>query len=439
LSEIDLNGIEIMIVDSDGRLISHPNEEWIHNETLQSLAKKFDEPALATLPGAGIDKPPVHYVSPELGAEAIAFAHPLRDRDWTLILGIDGETAYADAIRARNQTIAIGITGLIALLGVIVLLTSRVTKPVALLASTTKTIAGGDLDFELPAPKGHDEIAGLKRDFVHMRDSLRENIAELERETQARQKLESELEIARSIQMGLLPTPASIGGTLREVEIAAKLLPAKAVGGDLYNYFYLDDDTLCFAVGDVSDKGVPAALFMARTNTLVRPATRYFRELDTVLGWLANELTLGNRDCMFVTMLCCAMNLRTGAVSLVNASHLAPLLVRHDGRVELKDIQFGPPLGVSSSATYPIGEVVLEIGDAIVLYSDGVTEAMNEANEEFGEERLLELAKGFGTMPTSEIAGAIVEAVAAHAGEAPQSDDITVLVLRRTTEKTGDA
>jgi phosphoserine phosphatase RsbU/P len=253
-------------------------------------------------------------------------------------------------------------------------------------------------------------------------------VRELEAETRARQKLETELEIARRIQMDMLPTGGSRNSEL--YDLAALLVPARAVGGDLYDYFHLGGK-LYFLVGDVSGKGVPAALFMVRAKTLFATVARHESDLSRVLVEVNRGLCADNETAMFATLFAGMVDLDTGELRCAVGGHEPPILIPASGEAaRIISVDGGPALGLHPEAAFPTISYALRPGDAIVLYTDGVTEAQAEQGEFFTGERLLELLSRTHTVSAAAIADQVLGAVRAFAGKAAQSDDITVLALR---------
>jgi sigma-B regulation protein RsbU (phosphoserine phosphatase) len=214
-----------------------------------------------------------------------------------------------------------------------------------------------------------------------------------------------------------------------EFDIFATLVPAKEVGGDLYDFFFLDDDRLCFAVGDVSGKGVPAALFMAVTKTLFRATAANGGTPGEILTRLNAEISRDNESCMFVTLFCGILNIRTGQVDYGNGGHNLPYYLHQNGVSPLEKLG-GRVLGLVEQTLYASARMVLRPGEALLLYTDGVTEAMDSTERLYSDQRLAEfLASNRGSSPR-QIVGDLVSNVRSFAGAAPQSDDITALALR---------
>ena len=246
-----------------------------------------------------------------------------------------------------------------------------------------------------------------------------------------KEKIAAELAIAREIQLGILPSDIDASVTGTGVEIGALLEPAREVGGDLYEVLKLDDGRLLLAVGDVSGKGIPAALFMTVTSTLLRTMARQQHRPEEILRQVNDALAVQNPRCMFVTLLCIILDPATGVVMCANAGHPSPVLVRPGAAPTVAQTKTGMVMGFMPGAEVGSTTIELQPGDSLVLYSDGVSEAYNAADQMFEESGLLECLKQAGGRSAGELAAAVLQAVRRFAGDHPQSDDITVVTVRR--------
>jgi sigma-B regulation protein RsbU (phosphoserine phosphatase) len=255
-----------------------------------------------------------------------------------------------------------------------------------------------------------------------------------ERQTAAqKQRMESELSVARDIQRSIIPSIFPPFPEREEFDLHAALDPAREVGGDLYDFFLFDDDHLCLAIGDVSGKGVPASLFMAVTITLLRAAGARVKDPAEVLAQVNAPLCKGNEAAMFVTLFYGVYQVSTGDLAYSTGGHPPPLVVRAGGDVEAAARTSGPGLGVAPCAEFGVATLHLDPGDALLLYTDGVSEAMDERQRMFGTERVEEVLRDTGASGGAEhLMNAVREAVDAFAGGAEQYDDVTLLGFRRT-------
>ncbi|MGD8895261.1 MAG: SpoIIE family protein phosphatase [Acidobacteriota bacterium] len=329
-------------------------------------------------------------------------------------------------VRTVQAGLSVGGLGLLAL--VVVVLTRRLTRPLGALARSADEMATGGLDAILPPVETRDEIGRLTRAFHDMRDSLKTYIRDLKETTAAKERLEGELKVARRIQADMLPKPTA-GGPDEGYELAATLIPARAVGGDLFDHFR-DGRRVFFLVGDVSGKGVPAALFMARTKTLFEALATRDADPAAILAAANHNLCAENEAGMFVTAVCGMLDVTTGELTFALAGHDPPILVPAEGAPEPLQVEGGRVLGLIEGSDYPVNRLRLGHRDAIVMFTDGVSEAQNIDGGFFEIDRIVETIERHRHEDVPAVTGALLEAVRDFAGEAPQSDDITLMTLR---------
>ena len=254
----------------------------------------------------------------------------------------------------------------------------------------------------------------------------REKLAQLAME---KRQLEQSLKFAQTIQLGMLP---KVPGDWRSkgIDLAAHLVPAKIVGGDFFDFFYLENDQIGLVIADVSGKGVPAALFMAKAMTLIRAFATVGKAPADVLYCANEELVKDNAAAMFVTVFMGVLDLAKGELRYANGGHNAPLLLR-DGKVQELSDALAVPLGTMEGMDFTEAKLSLEKGDLLYLFTDGVNESMNPEEEEFGDQRMQAMVRDHvPPYPAQDMIETTLQHVKAHAREEPQSDDITLLVLR---------
>ena len=239
-------------------------------------------------------------------------------------------------------------------------------------------------------------------------------------------RMEGELQVARGIQMSMIPKIFPPYPERGDVDMYAAVVPAKEVGGDLYD-FYIREEKLFFCIGDVSGKGVPASLVMAVTRSLFRTVSAHEKSPQRIVTSINNSMADMNETNMFVTMFCGVLDLKTGHLRYCNAGHNAPVLVGKGGNAELHVIP-NLPLGVLTEMSFTEQEVDLECGTGLFLYTDGLTEAESATHELFGEERMYNALNA--NLCSGEQIQAMTDAVKAFVKEADQSDDLTMLYIR---------
>jgi sigma-B regulation protein RsbU (phosphoserine phosphatase) len=339
-------------------------------------------------------------------------------------------TDHVQAAIGSQARKAVAVSGVVLVLGsaIAVFGAQTIARPIANLTEMTRRIAAGDFTQRIDVA-AKNEIGVLAASFNEMTRRLNDSIEHLKETTAAKERMESELKIAREIQMSMVPQKFPAFPDRSEVDVFATLVPAREVGGDLYDFFFVDDDRLLFAIGDVSGKGVPASLFMAVTKTLLRATATQAAAPGEILRRLNDELCRDNESSMFVTLFCGVLNVRTGEVDYSNGGHELPYLLSGGGARVLEN-SGGGALGIEADVSYRSLRVRLGSEESLFLYTDGVTEAMDASGQLFSAERLEQvLGRGRSAGPR-ELLRHVADAVNAFAAGTPQADDITGLVLR---------
>lgn len=357
---------------------------------------------------------------------------------WTLAAAVPASDYAAPAKPLLIRQALIVCCAFIISLALAWLVATSVANPLDRLTQYARSLAREDLTNAAPPPgrlvelaeRRHDEVGRLAASFIFLQRQLIANVARLLSETASRERFENELNIARDIQVGLLPMPLQ-HSSAEYVELKALMLPAKEVGGDLYDYFELPNGSLCFAIGDVSGKGVPAALFMAVTRTLIRAAAEDESDPAAIVQRVNNRLSKSNPNMMFVTLLVCVLNLQTGKLAWANAGHPPPaIVVGREGVTRLLTGRSGPACGVIEDANYISLYTHVFPGEIVFGYTDGVTDAVDPQGYQFGDARLMELL----TRPTTSAAlltQTILGDIHRFCDGAEPFDDITLIAVLR--------
>ncbi len=419
------------LLSKNGVFVAHPEKRHLMRESIFSLAEAMDSRELRDIGKAMVRGEEGYARLPEgfVGKPAWVYYVPVPSTGWSMGIIMPEQELLADLHILSREIITIALAGFALLFAVIAAISIRITKPLRALAEKTSEIAKGNLDVDLPPATGGDEVGELSRSFHDMRNALKDYIANLTETTKAKERMESELKIAKNIQMSFLPKRFPPFPDISRFDLHASLEPAREVGGDLYDFFLLDDSHLFFSVGDVSGKGVPAALFMAVTKTLVKGNAEPGMDPADILAKVNTELCVDNEQLLFVTMFCAILDFTTGDLVFSNAGHNPPVLLRQGGTTEFLDVPRGLFLGIMEETAYRTGRIALAPGDALVVYTDGVTEAMNEAEELYSSQRLLGLLQAATDKSAVALTDAVMESVITYEGDAPQADDITVLAL----------
>jgi phosphoserine phosphatase RsbU/P len=420
------------LISRNGRIVTHPIKPLIMNETIFDLAEAKRDSRLRKIGREMImGKSGVELTNSIVtGKKCWLVFTPLVTNGWSLGIVFPQDELIADIIRLNKIVFFLGVIGFLFLLTVIVLISRSITRPLRTLAALTRDIAGGNLEFDLPSPGSKDEVGKLADSFIYMRDALKKYIKELTETVASKERIESELRIAHDIQMGIVPKEFPPFPGRKEFDIYALLEPAKEVGGDFYDFFFIDSSHFCFVIGDVSDKGVPAALFMAMTKTLIKATAIRAGGPDEILNKVNKEIFSENESCMFITIFFGIMDTQTGEVYYVNAGHNPPLLVRENKDAGFFGSAEATAVGVEEGTAYKKEKIVLCPGDVIYLYTDGVTEAFNSKRELFSDERLKDCVGAYAGKPVQEMVKGVLQEIRAFAQGAPQSDDITIMALK---------
>jgi phosphoserine phosphatase RsbU/P len=420
------------LISGNGTYITHRRKDFIMNETVFSVAEESGIDALRDIGRRMVHGETgfgelISFVTGE--ASWFAFA-PVPSTRWTVGLVFPKEELLGKVFSLSRDLSAFGVIGFALLLLVSLVIARSISRPLQQLEAATRTLSTGNLDAALPVISGEDEVAHLARSFEVMRKNLKTHVEKLRVTTAAKERIESEIHIARSIQMSLVPRTFPPFPERDDIELFAMLDPARDIGGDFYDFFMAEDDHLCLVIGDVSGKGVPAALFMAVTRTFLRMIWNQERDPAATLTRLNNELAHDNEPTMFVTLFCARIHLPTGRCVYANGGHNPPFIVHGDGSVLRLPRVKGTLVGGMEDMVFEEGAVDLKPSDTLFLYTDGVTEAMNPDEVLTGEDWTI---RELGKVHTKNCESLIVEmrnALKRYSAGAEQSDDITMLAFR---------
>ena len=367
---------------------------------------------------------------------------PVRAGDGRIhVIGADVDLGSLDQRLSKSliTSILVGVAMFVLSMVVGSLLINRIVGPLVRLTSYTRNIE--ERSFQSNEEELHamhaiggsrrDEVGSLAEAMSGMISRLQRYLVEMEAATAARERVEGELSAARDIQIGMVPRQFPAFPDHDEIDIHALLEPAKEVGGDLYNYVMIDEHRLFFVIGDVSGKGVPAALFMAMTSTLFRANALSAMSTSELMVRVNTELARDNAANLFVTAFAGVIDLRDGSVEYSDAGHEAPFLLRADGRVSRLPKPEGMALGIFDDAEFAGASVRLAPGDALILFTDGVSEATTADERLFTVDRIEATLSALEAEASARrIATGVADAVNIFVGEAPQFDDIAILVVQ---------
>jgi len=427
------------LLSRNGTIMTYPTKEFVMNETIFSLAESRGAPALRDIGNKMVrgESGFAPYTDPQNGRSWMYYA-PIPSTGWTLAVVFPESEMYEGERSLTLIAAHIALGGIVLLTIAVFLIARSITAPLCALAEATKEIAAGNFDAELPPVRSQDEVGMLTTAFAAMNGALKEYIRNLTETTAAKERIQSELKMATEIQANLLPRLFPPFPDRSEFDIYALMHPAKEVGGDFYDFFFVDDVNLCFLIADVADKGVPAALYMMVAKTLLKAEGQRLGEPAQMLGSVNGILAADNESCMFITVFCAILNTRSGALRFASAGHNPPAVIA-GGHARYLDVIPGIVLGPMPDAVYTTEEMIMRPGDTLFLYTDGITEAKNREEALYGETRLLAELQHHVRSTPADLIHSIRDDVTRFANGSPQSDDVTMVAIQYRGAPTDNA
>jgi len=420
------------IADGTGLCVAHPNTKLPMKLNLLNSAKDgyqgLDEIGRKIVRGeAGQGS----FIRPD-GKRVFTIFNPIPNTPgWTF--GIEMEQSeFMERPERMIRKIAWLMAGMmVVMLLLVIVISGRISRPIRELKEGAGFVSAGNLDRVLQIRTG-DEIQALAEAFNKMNADLKAYIENLQRVTIEKERVESDLRVANKIQAGMLPRIFPPFPEIEHLDLYATMEPAREIGGDFYDFCILDDRRLYFSIGDVSGKGIPAALFMVITMTILRNQTTLLSSLEQVFAQTNAMLCSGNDENMFVTLFTGILDPVTGELEYINAGHNPPLLSAGGKDFEYLKAPPGMAMGCVEDYAYRSTKTVLSPGDVLFLYTDGVTEAMNEEGKLFGNERTIQALNRLKGRPVRELIRGMHEDVDLFIEGAPASDDVTMLAVSLT-------
>ena len=414
------------LVSKNGGFITFPEPSFANKKNINDIPSMKSMAAGMTSGETGI----AGFDDIITGESSWIFYAPVSLSDWSIGVVFKEKDLLSNILYIAHRMIALGLVGMIALFFAVFFISRRMVKPLNALTVAAGEVAKGDLETKLPALDRRDEIGALARSFAGMQGDLKQYIAELSGSIKAKERITNELKIAHDVQQSLVPMELNIVGGMNNVEACGMLVPALEVGGDLFDCFEMDEKHTFFVVGDVSDKGVHAAFMMAVVQTLLRGLSKGLTHPDELLKIINREVITRNNRSMLITLFCGMLNSGTGRFRFANAGHVAPVIIRKGAEPAFLKGGEGKVLGVDRDAGFKWSSIMLSPGDKILMYTDGVTEAIDTKNRLFGEERLIEeLSKDPRSSPKKTVE-CVLSAVKDHAKGVEPSDDIALLCFK---------
>jgi len=425
--KIGSNGYSF-IIDQSGRIITHPKKEWILNKNLfekpslilEENIKAVESQIKKGMTGAGSG------ISQYLGNQkAWFYFSPLPSSGWTAIIVVPEKELLKPIELIFKKMILVSGVGILFLFLVNMLVFNRMLNPLVRVVIAIQRFSSTDNKVN----KSKNEIRMLADSLEAWQSKYGLLINEQTKTAHEKLKYEKDLNSARDIQFNIIPIGKPKFPEYPEIDLFAILKPAETVGGDLYDYFFIDKNHLLIAIGDVSGKGIPASLFMAITSTLIKTHAKMLSS-EGIVSQVNHELSERNSNQNFVTLFIGILDVRSGIMDYCNAAHDFPYILHADGTIRKLSTSHGLPLGIYKNKEYSSSKIDLQFGDMIVLFTDGVINSKDNKNQHYGTERLEKNIQNLNELSAEEVAGRLIKSIEIYEGEEKQSDDITLLTLR---------
>ena len=422
-----------LMVSRNASFIVHPNRNLILNETIFSSTYGDEEESLKVMQDDMVNCRAGEVRRNKDGKRFFVFYSPVETTQWMVAIVCPVGELYLGVKKMRDVLIILGVLALLLLIAMSYKGIRRVVAPVEVFSDVAQKIAEGDFKVELPKIYSRDELKKLHDSFEYLQHSLVQYIERLKLTTANEERIESELRIARVIQMGMIPKFFPPFPERSDLALDARLVPAKEVGGDLYDFF-IKDEKLYFIIGDVSGKGVPASLVMAVTCRLFRSVASHIDKPEGIITSLNDSLADGNDSNMFCTAFLGVLDLKTGLLEYCNAGHNAPYVIGADCAVAPIEVVPNLPLGLFGGYKYKGQQMMITRDTKLYMFTDGVNEAENNDKVQFGNGNLVAMLESVASMEPYRIIEETFTRVTAHADGAEQSDDITVVCIKYNAE-----
>ena len=425
--EIGERGYAFLITD-EGDYITHPNEDWILNKNVYSLPSKsitqekinIETTFQNRLTGSTI-------VYPEIldFEKSWVYYTPVNENRWFLIFIMPYKELFHELTWITIRMILFALVGILVIYLIIYYITKKLIEPLSDV-TTRLTVFRGE---NTTKKNTSNEVQMVSETLEYLKEWFDQYRTVSEEEEMKSLRRKQDLQQASEIQMGLIKTTFPAFPDRNDIDLYAIYKPARVVSGDLFDYFFIDNENLVFTIGDVSGKGIPAAIFMSVAQTIIRSKADG-KDPRKIVKKSNIELSTSNHHQYFLTLFLGVLNLRTGILNYCNAAHDFPYILKPDGTITELNEAHGLPLGLYPDKEYKESQIKLEKGDTIILYTDGVTDLLNEQKIQFGSERLREKLQNMGDHPPAEIVVNIEKDLEDFRGDHPPGDDICFFAIK---------
>ena len=418
----------IFMVDQLGNYISHPRSDWIlqHNifEKTSTIFKANSQEIESEIKqgrsGAGFG------ISEYLNNQAAWFYHaPITNSGWSVIIVIPEQELFKELHEIFLKIIVVSVFGILLLFLVNIIVFKKMLGPLVRITHAIQLFTSSP-DRE---QESKNEIMMLVNSLEDWQEKYGLLIKDQKKTASDKIKFEKDLKSAQEIQLNIVPSGKPTFLEYPEIDLYAMLKPAETIGGDLYDYFFIDKNHLLVAIGDVSGKGIPASLFMAITSTLIKTHAKILSSKDIVRR-VNNELSDRNSNQYFVTLFLGILDIRSGLLDYCNAAHNFPYLLHADGTLQTLSKSHGLPLGIYKDKKYKSSSIELRMNDLLILYTDGIIDSRDSNKKHYGTHRLENNIQNLTDLTAEEAVERLVKSILIFEGQANQADDISLLALK---------
>ena len=417
------------IITNKGTYVAHPDEKRVMQENVMSYIDQNDEEAVNAVNEMMAQKHGIASMTID-GNYSTVYYMPIKSTDWEIAIAVPKKTFWLPAIFVLTLLIVVTLVGLWLVYKFSRSTIHQAVKPLSALSKSANEVSKGNFDTPLPELTYRDEIGDLRDSFASMQTSLAKYVIDMKQKAAQEAALNNELEVARNIQMSMVPREFPPYPQRDDIDIYGYLEPAKSIGGDLYDFF-IRDEKLFFCIGDVSGKGIPAALVQSATHFMFRIMSQREDDPSRIVSNINDVFAAENDSSMFCTFFLGVLDLKTHVLEYCNAGHELPILVTS----EATEIRVKPniAMGLYMERQYRKEQIELPSGSVLILYTDGLKEAIDSTEECYGRERILTSLQRViikGATEPSDYIRQLVNDVTLYVGDMPQADDLTMLAIK---------
>ncbi|WP_319509382.1 SpoIIE family protein phosphatase [uncultured Draconibacterium sp.] len=418
------------LLSKNGTYITHPVKDWILNKSIYELSNKVYRGNVATKTDSIIynSESGTLIAYPELFnyEKALVYYTPIRQNGWTLVSVLPYKELFEPLYLPILQMLFFSVLGILVIYLTVTYIINRQIKPLSMVTKQLKRFSNLTGPYkDIP----ENEVIQVSESLNYMKSWYEKYLQTQSDEQKKKQQRQEDINQASEIQQSFIKTIYPAFPNRTDIDLYATYQPARGVSGDLFDYFFIDDDNLVLTMGDVSGKGVPAAFFMSVAQTIIK-TNALEPKADLIVQKANKELCTSNHHQFFLTLVLGVLNVKTGILEYCNAAHTPGYILSTNGKIKELAQSHGLPLGLYPDKSYSSAQVQLVKGDTLVLYTDGVTEMLNENNVQYGNQRLIENLVSLSGQSPKDMVERLEKSFKMYIGHGYQTDDITMLIFK---------